>query len=170
MQIWNILSFLHSLLVILSFLDSLLVIFVRLEKTVTEVFSYLTSKIMEGSLEDVIWWVLLTNLLIQCVGDGGSKLSITIQARIAQLVAYQLGTGEVRGSNPSKDDNFSVKISDWIVQIWIRIYNSNMYSALWYIWSLPLKLGSCSVLIWLLPCDIVYLYSLLIYVSIHICM
>ena len=32
-----------------------------------------------------------------------------IQARIAQLVAYRLGTGEVLGSNPGKGDNFSVK-------------------------------------------------------------
>ena len=38
-----------------------------------------------------------------------------IQARIAQLVAYRLGTGEIPGSNPSKGDNFSVKISNWIV-------------------------------------------------------
>ena len=33
-----------------------------------------------------------------------------IQARIAQLVAYRLGTGEVLGSNPGKGENFSVKI------------------------------------------------------------
>ena len=31
------------------------------------------------------------------------------QARIAQLVAYRLGTGEVSGSNPGKGENFSVK-------------------------------------------------------------
>ena len=36
-----------------------------------------------------------------------------IQARIAQLVPYRLGTGEVPGSNPSKGDNFSMKISNW---------------------------------------------------------
>ena len=40
-----------------------------------------------------------------------------IQARIAQLVAYWLGSGEVPGSNPGKAENFSVKISNWIVQI-----------------------------------------------------
>ena len=40
-----------------------------------------------------------------------------IQARIAQLVAYWLGTGEVPGSNPGKGENFSVKISNWIVRI-----------------------------------------------------
>ena len=44
-----------------------------------------------------------------------------IYARIAQLVPYQLGTGEVLGSNPGKGDNFSLKISNWFVQIWIRI-------------------------------------------------
>ena len=42
---------------------------------------------------------------------------LEIQARIAQLVAYWLGTGEVPGSNPGKAENFSVKISNWIVQI-----------------------------------------------------
>ena len=40
-----------------------------------------------------------------------------IQARIAQLVAYRLGTGEVPGSNPGKGENSSVKISNWIVRI-----------------------------------------------------
>ena len=35
-----------------------------------------------------------------------------IQARIAQLVAYPLGTGEVPGSNPGRGKNFSVKISN----------------------------------------------------------
>ena len=47
---------------------------------------------------------------------------ISIQARIAQLVAYRLGgTSEVPGSNPGKDENFSVKICNWIVRIWIQI-------------------------------------------------
>ena len=41
----------------------------------------------------------------------------SIQARIAHLVAYRLGTGEILGSNPGKGDNFSVKISNWIVRI-----------------------------------------------------
>ena len=40
-----------------------------------------------------------------------------IQARIAQLVAYWLVTGEVPGSNPGDGENFSVKISNWIVRI-----------------------------------------------------
>ena len=35
-----------------------------------------------------------------------------IQARIAQLVAYRLGTGEVPTSNPNKGENFSMKISN----------------------------------------------------------
>ena len=39
---------------------------------------------------------------------------IYIQPRIAQLVAYWLGTGEVPGSNPGKGKNFSVKISNWL--------------------------------------------------------
>ena len=40
------------------------------------------------------------------------KMCKIIQARIAQLVAYQLGTGEVPGSNPGKGENFSMKISN----------------------------------------------------------
>ena len=38
----------------------------------------------------------------------GSK-KYGIQARIAQLLAYRLGSGEVLGSNPGKGENFSVK-------------------------------------------------------------
>ena len=49
------------------------------------------------------------------------KMRVVIRARIAQLVAYLFGTGEVPGSNPGKGKNFSLKISNWIVQIWIRI-------------------------------------------------
>ena len=45
----------------------------------------------------------------------------TIQAWIAQLVAHRLGTREVQGSNPCKGDNFSMKISNRLIQIWIRI-------------------------------------------------
>ena len=41
-------------------------------------------------------------------------VSTNIQARIAQLVAYRLGTGEVLGSNPGKGENFSMKISNWL--------------------------------------------------------
>ena len=33
-------------------------------------------------------------------------ISAHIQARIAQLVAYRLGTGVVPGSNPGKGENF----------------------------------------------------------------
>ena len=46
-----------------------------------------------------------------------------IQARIAQLVAYRLGTVEVPGSNTGKGKNFLVKISYWIVRISIRLSN-----------------------------------------------
>ena len=45
------------------------------------------------------------------------NLSNHIQARIAQLVAYRLGTREIPGSNPGKAKNITVKISNWIVQI-----------------------------------------------------
>ena len=37
---------------------------------------------------------------------------LVIQARIAQLIAYRLGTREDPGSNPGKGENFSVKISN----------------------------------------------------------
>ena len=40
------------------------------------------------------------------------KLLHIFQDRIAQLVAYQLDTGEDPGSNPGKGENFSMKISD----------------------------------------------------------
>ena len=39
-------------------------------------------------------------------------LFLSIQAWIAQLVAHRLGTREVRGSNPGKGENFSMKISN----------------------------------------------------------
>ena len=39
-------------------------------------------------------------------------IAIPIQARIAQLVACWLGTGEVPGSNPGNGENFPVKISN----------------------------------------------------------
>ena len=48
-------------------------------------------------------------------------------SQIAQLVAYRLCTGEVPGSNPGKGENFSVKIGNWIVGIYILICNSNIY-------------------------------------------
>ena len=44
--------------------------------------------------------------------DLNNKSIKDIQARIAQLVTYRLGTGEVPGSNPGKSKNFSVKISN----------------------------------------------------------
>ena len=42
----------------------------------------------------------------------GQSMQSIIQARIAQLAAYRLSTGEVPGSNPDKDENFPVKISN----------------------------------------------------------
>ena len=42
-----------------------------------------------------------------------------IKARIAELVAYRLGTREVPGSYPGKGVNFSVKTTNWIVFIQI---------------------------------------------------
>ena len=67
----------------------------------------------------------LSNFEIQCHYEDPlfSPLTVNgqtnkvIQARIAQLVAYRLGTGEVPGSHPDKGENFSVKISNWIVRI-----------------------------------------------------
>ena len=51
-------------------------------------------------------------------------LSTLIQSRIAQLIAYQIVTGEVLGSNPGKSENFSMKISNWIFWIWIQIWKA----------------------------------------------
>ena len=42
------------------------------------------------------------------------NVGVKIQARIAQLVAYGLGTGEVPGSNPGKGENFSMKVSNYL--------------------------------------------------------
>ena len=50
------------------------------------------------------------------------NFTLEIQARIAQLVAYRLGSGEVPVSNPGKGENFSVKKSNWIIWIWIQIF------------------------------------------------
>ena len=51
---------------------------------------------------------------VQSALEKGNVM-VFIQAMIAQLVAYRLGTREVLGSNPGKGQNFSVKISNWIV-------------------------------------------------------
>ena len=45
------------------------------------------------------------------------RKSLSIQDRIAQLVAYRLSTGEVPGSNPGKGENFSKKISNSFIRI-----------------------------------------------------
>ena len=55
---------------------------------------------------------------------------LNIQARIAQLVAYQLGTDEVSGTNPSKGENFSMNLSNWL--------NSNLNGAAQFHWSIEL--------------------------------
>ena len=39
-----------------------------------------------------------------------TQSTLKIQSRIAQLVEYRLGTGEVPGSNPGKGENFSMSI------------------------------------------------------------
>ena len=39
-------------------------------------------------------------------------LSVSYSKQSKPGLAYRLGTGEVRGSNPCKGDNFSVKISN----------------------------------------------------------
>ena len=59
----------------------------------------------------------ISKSVLHCLLDKESNLILIIQARIAQLVAYWLGTGEVPGSNLGKGENFSVKISNWIVRI-----------------------------------------------------
>ena len=66
--------------------------------------------------------ITFMNRLMDCCLERGSqffnkdclktKKCRCIQARIAQLVAYRLGTREVPGSNPGKDENFSMKISN----------------------------------------------------------
>ena len=50
-------------------------------------------------------------------GDFQGFSWIEIQARIAQLSAYWLGTSKVPGSNPGKGENYLVNISNWIVRI-----------------------------------------------------
>ena len=58
---------------------------------------------------------LMTDMIPPEIGHSSGYYTFEIQARIAQLVAHRLGTGEVPGSNPGKGENFSVKISNWIV-------------------------------------------------------
>ena len=69
------------------------------------------------------------------------QILMAIQARIAQLVAYWLGTGEVPGSNLGKGKNFWMKISNWIIQIWMATaWNLSVLfswcSGLWWMYSL----------------------------------
>ena len=77
-----------------------------------------------GQIVSLLYW---TPLVVFTENSDQLALDLTsfllnnyfrkIQDRIAELVAYRLGTGEVLGSNPGKGDNFSVKISNWIVPI-----------------------------------------------------
>ena len=46
---------------------------------------------------------------------------LMIQARIAQLVAYRLGTRKVPGSNPGKGEKFSMKKSNRLNSIWMEL-------------------------------------------------
>ena len=71
----------------------------------------------ESNLSDCVkklTQVRLKNLLRILVWSKYKRISAlirsqptnAIQARIAQLVAYRLGSGEFLGSNPDKGDNF----------------------------------------------------------------
>ena len=53
------------------------------------------------------------------IGIPNVQIKPLIQARIIQIVAYRLGTGEISSLNPGKGENFSVKISNWFIWIWI---------------------------------------------------
>ena len=70
-------------------------------------------KMSVRSLSQPLKWSqgVLLQLGVKYINQHLSKTGKSIQARIAQLVAYRLGTGEVPGSNPL------VKISNWIVRI-----------------------------------------------------
>ena len=50
--------------------------------------------------------------LLEWLLTSALSILIYLHARIAQLVAYQLGTREVKGLNPGKGENFSVKTFD----------------------------------------------------------
>ena len=72
--------------------------------------------------------------MLMCTHNGKRKCEQKhfLSSQDSSIGSNRLGTGEVLGSNPSKGESFSVKISNSIVRIWIQIYHSNMYSALWY--------------------------------------
>ena len=60
------------------------------------------------------WWKVILSPngpVFECQLNIELNLILIIQARIAQLVAYRLGTEDVPGSNPGKGENFSMKIS-----------------------------------------------------------
>ena len=94
-----------------------------------QMFLWMCFSFIISCVEPFIWLLQQVNIF---TFSKWLNYKILIQARIAQLVAYRLGTSEVPGSNPGKGENLSVKISNWNVWIWIWIYNSNMYSAHWH--------------------------------------
>ena len=77
--------------------------------------TYFKNVLKDGFINPFEYPLFLT-FQIQRMKIQGMPLNVEsillIQARIAQLVAYQLGTGEVSGSNPGKGENFSMKISN----------------------------------------------------------
>ena len=54
----------------------------------------------------------INDFLLEASQQKKTTVEIYIQARIAQLVAYQIGTREVLGSNPGRGKNFPMKISN----------------------------------------------------------
>ena len=91
---------------------------------------YRYSKMLCNSKTHIYKLVLRKFSLSKSSFPSSKLFNVFIQATIAQLVAYQHGTGEVPGSNPSNGENFSVKISNWIILIWIQY----VFGALAYGW------------------------------------
>ena len=83
-------------------------------------------------------------------GKGINHNKQIFQARIAQLVAYRLGTWEVPGSNTRKGENFSMKTINWI---YLNLNGDCIESicsiqlALWYI------MDRCRCSTWKLPTE-----------------
>ena len=62
--------------------------------------------------------LMISDHFIEPLNNGTiHKVPFTIQARIAQLVAFWLSTGEVPDSNPGKGENFSMKIFNFIFHL-----------------------------------------------------
>ena len=80
-----------------------------------ESFAYWPTELTYLGVESTAYVSLLVvklTLLVNVLETSKPNQTEKIQARIAQLVAYRLGTGEVTGSNPGKGENFSLKISN----------------------------------------------------------